>query len=187
MPPSAMMGTPLPERVAGSALVYRLAEQAAQYGWRLFLLGAAPGVADEAAARFQDLYPDLEIAGTYAGSPDMAQNTSIVTFINQSKADLLFVAYGAPNQDKWIARNQEALSTVRLALGVGGSLDFVTGRSQRAPEWVQNLGLEWLYRLIKEPWRWRRMLALPQFTFRVLLSPRSGLRSDPHEVGDDLY
>lgn len=169
---SRWIGTPLPERVAGSELVYRLAEQAAQYGWRLFLLGAAPGVAKEAAARFQAHYPKLLIAGTYAGSPDMAENEHIVSLINDSAADLLFVAYGAPNQDKWIARNREALSTVRLAIGVGGSLDFVTGRSQRAPEWVQQIGLEWLYRLFKEPWRWRRMLALPRFAIRVLTSPR---------------
>lgn len=180
---SRWMGTPLPERVAGSELVYHLAEQAAKYGWRLFLLGAAPGVADDAAVKFQALYPDLQIAGTYAGSPDISQNEAIVSLINQSQADLLFVAYGAPNQDKWIARNQEVLSTVRLAIGVGGSLDFVTGRSRRAPKWLQNLGLEWFYRLIKEPWRWRRMLALPQFAIRVLLNPRGG----PREVRDDLY
>ncbi len=90
-----------------------------------------------------------------------------------SKADMLFVAYGAPKQDKWIARNRESLPTVKLALGVGGSLDFVTGKAHRAPRWVQNLGLEWLHRLLLEPWRWRRMLALPRFAFKVLLTPRS--------------
>ena len=79
----------------------------------------------------------------------------------------------APNQDKWIARNRESLPTVKLALGVGGSLDFVTGKAHRAPRWVQNLGLEWLHRLILEPWRWRRMLALPRFALKVLLTPRS--------------
>jgi N-acetylglucosaminyldiphosphoundecaprenol N-acetyl-beta-D-mannosaminyltransferase len=169
---SRWMGRPLPERVAGSELVYRLAEQAAEQGWRLFLLGAAPGVAEEAAAKFQALYPGLEIAGTYAGSPTESDNEFIVSLINKSKADLLFVAYGAPNQDKWIARNQDVLSTVRLAVGVGGSLDFISGRSKRAPEWVQQLGLEWLYRLMREPWRWRRMLALPRFAVQVLFSPR---------------
>ena len=173
---SRWMGNPLPERVAGSALVYHLAERAARRGWRLFLLGAAPGVAEEAAAKFQALYPGLEIAGTYAGSPAVAENESIVSLINESEADLLFVAYGAPNQDKWIARNREVLPSVRLAIGVGGSLDFVTGRSPRAPEWVQDLGLEWLYRLIREPWRWRRMLALPQFAVRVLINARGGSR-----------
>ncbi len=165
---SRWLGNPLPERVPGSELVYHLAELCAQAGWRLFLLGAAPGVAEAAAAIFQARYPDLIIAGTYAGSPDPAENEAIVQRINDSGAEMLFVAYGAPKQDKWIARNRQALPTVRVAIGVGGSLDFVTGKSIRAPRWVQNLGLEWLHRLIKEPWRWRRMLALPRFVFSVL-------------------
>ncbi|MCI0396284.1 MAG: WecB/TagA/CpsF family glycosyltransferase [Chloroflexi bacterium] len=164
------LGTPLPERVPGSELVYHLARLAAEEGWRLFLLGAGPGVAEEAAAVFQDLYPGLAIAGSYAGSPDPAENEAIVRHINDSAADILYVAYGAPNQDKWIARNREALRTVRMAIGVGGALDFVTGRAARAPRWLQRLGLEWLHRLIREPWRWRRMLALPRFVWRVLVA-----------------
>jgi N-acetylglucosaminyldiphosphoundecaprenol N-acetyl-beta-D-mannosaminyltransferase len=126
-------------------------------------------VAEEAAAIFQTRYPRLIIAGTYAGSPDPAENKAIVQRINDSQAEMLFVAYGAPKQDKWIARNREALPTVRVAIGVGGSLDFVTGRSIRAPRWVQKLGLEWLHRLVKEPWRWRRMLALPRFVLAVVI------------------
>ena len=169
---SRWMGTPLAERVPGSELVYKLAELAAQEGWRLFLLGAGPGIADEAALIFQSKYPDLKIAGSYAGSPDPSEDKLIVQRINNSHADMLFVAYGAPNQDKWIARNRETLLTVRLAIGVGGSLDFVTGQAKRAPRWIQNLGLEWLYRLIQEPWRWRRMLALPHFAIKVLLTPK---------------
>jgi N-acetylglucosaminyldiphosphoundecaprenol N-acetyl-beta-D-mannosaminyltransferase len=163
-----IMGQRLPERVAGSELVYHLAGLAAENGWRLFLLGAGPGVAEAAAAVFQERFPALTIVGTYAGSPDPAENESIVELINDSTADLLFVAYGAPKQDKWIARNRERLTTVRVALGVGGSLDFISGRSVRAPRWLQRLGLEWLYRLVREPWRWRRMLALPHFALRVV-------------------
>ena len=162
---------PLPERIPGSELVYQLAAMCAHENWRLFLLGAAPGIAEEAAAIFQAQYPGLIIAGTYAGSPDPAENDAIVQRINASDADMLFVAYGAPNQDKWIARNRETLQTVRVAIGVGGSLDFVTGKSIRAPRWIQKLGLEWLHRLIKEPWRWRRMLALPRFALAVVISP----------------
>lgn len=170
---SRWMGSPLPERVPGSELVYNLAELAAQEGWRLFLLGAGPGVAEEAAKIFQSKYPELQIAGTYAGSPALAENEVIVRKINDSHADMLFVAYGAPNQDKWIARNRESLPDIKLALGIGGSLDFVVGKSQRAPRWAQDLGLEWLHRLIMEPWRWRRMLALPRFALKVLLTPRT--------------
>jgi N-acetylglucosaminyldiphosphoundecaprenol N-acetyl-beta-D-mannosaminyltransferase len=164
---SRWLKRPLPERVPGSELVYLLAERAAQNGWRLFLLGAAPGVAEQAAAIFQARYPGLIIAGTHAGSPASEENDEIVTRINQSRADLLFVAYGAPQQDKWIARNRDKLSTVRVAIGVGGALDFVTGKAIRAPRWLQRLGLEWLHRLYHEPWRWRRMLALPRFVWRV--------------------
>jgi N-acetylglucosaminyldiphosphoundecaprenol N-acetyl-beta-D-mannosaminyltransferase len=125
-------------------------------------------VAEAAAVILQQRYPGLIIAGTYAGSPDPSENAAIVRRINDSQADMLFVAYGAPRQDKWIARNKESLTAVRLAMGVGGSLDFITGRAVRAPRWLQNLGLEWFYRLIREPWRWRRMLALPRFALKVL-------------------
>lgn len=164
-------GTPLPERVPGSALVYDLAAAAATGGWPLFLLGAAPGVAAQAAQILQQQQPELLIAGTYAGSPAAAENAAIVQRINSSGAQMLFVAYGAPQQDKWIARNREELSSVRLAMGVGGALDFVTGRAARAPQWLQDLHLEWFYRLLREPWRWRRMLALPRFAARTLIVP----------------
>ena len=111
-------GRRLPERVPGSELVYRLAERAAARGWPLFLLGAAPGVAEEAAGVLRGLYPALRVAGTYAGSPDPAENEAIVRRVNDSGAALLFVAYGAPKQDKWIARNRAALPAVRVALSL---------------------------------------------------------------------
>ena len=176
------LGRPFPERVAGSDFVYDLAELAADNGWRLFLLGAAAGVAKKAAELFTARYPGLIIAGTYAGSPDLAENEDIVRRVNESRAELLYVAFGAPNQDKWIARNRRALSSVRVAMGVGGSLDFVAGRATRAPRWIQKLGLEWLHRLVKEPWRWRRMLALPKFAAVILLARAEGRPgSQPHE------
>lgn len=165
---SRRLQRPLPERVAGSEFVYHLAALAAQEGWPLFLLGAAPGVAAAAATALQNRYSTLIIAGTYAGSPDPAENQAIVQRINDGGASLLFVAYGAPRQDKWIARNRHALTGVRVAMGVGGALDFVSGRAVRAPRYLQRLGLEWLHRLYREPWRWRRMLALPQFAWAVL-------------------
>jgi N-acetylglucosaminyldiphosphoundecaprenol N-acetyl-beta-D-mannosaminyltransferase len=164
------LGHPLKERVAGSDLVYALASEAARHGWRLFLLGAAPGVADQVAEIFSAEHPNIQIAGTFPGSPSLEENDDLVQRINQSNADLLFVAYGAPAQDLWISRNRNSLENVRVAIGVGGSLDFITGRAVRAPKWIQQIGLEWFYRLLREPWRWKRMLALPRFTLRVLLS-----------------
>jgi N-acetylglucosaminyldiphosphoundecaprenol N-acetyl-beta-D-mannosaminyltransferase len=162
-------GKRLPERVPGSELVYQLAGRAAERGWPLFLLGAAPGVAEAAARVFCECYTGLVIAGTHAGSPAITENDEIVERVNDSRASLLYVAYGAPQQDKWIERNRRNLAA-RVAIGVGGSLDFVTGRAVRAPQWAQDRGLEWLYRLYKEPWRWRRMLALPRFAAKVLVS-----------------
>jgi N-acetylglucosaminyldiphosphoundecaprenol N-acetyl-beta-D-mannosaminyltransferase len=167
---SRHLGRPATERVAGVDMVRALARFAAGHGMRPFLLGAGPGVAEAAAAALQAENPGLQIAGVYAGSPAPEEEAHIVGLIEAARPDFLFVAYGAPQQDVWIARNQGRLG-VPIAMGVGGTLDFITGKSRRAPRWMQSLGLEWLHRLIMEPWRWRRMLALPLFAYRVLTSP----------------
>lgn len=161
------LGHPLPERVTGSDGVPRIAAQAAQSGWKLFLLGAAPGIAEEAARRLVEKHPTLHIVGTYAGSPAPEEEADIIARVNASGADILFVAYGAPRQDRWIARNRDKL-TVHVAMGVGGTFDFIAGKIPRAPVWMQRLALEWLYRLIQEPRRWRRMLRLPRFVWAVV-------------------
>ncbi|MBI5666775.1 MAG: WecB/TagA/CpsF family glycosyltransferase [Chloroflexi bacterium] len=162
------LGHPLPERVTGSDGVPRIAERAAQTGWRLFLLGAAPGVAEKAAEVLRQQYPGVTIVGTYGGSPAPEEEDAIVERVNASGADILFVAYGAPEQDKWIARNLPRLK-VAMAMGVGGSLDFIAGIVPRAPLWMQRAGLEWLFRLYLQPWRFKRMLRLPRFVLAVLL------------------
>jgi N-acetylglucosaminyldiphosphoundecaprenol N-acetyl-beta-D-mannosaminyltransferase len=162
------LGHPLKERVTGVDTVQRVAELAARKGYRLFLLGAAQGVADLCARRLSDQYPNLQIVGTYSGSPAVEEEDEIVALVQQAKPDVLFVAYGAPQQDKWIARNLERLG-VPLAMGVGGALDFIAGVAVRAPRWTQQLGLEWLHRLYRQPWRWRRMLVLPRFVGLVIL------------------
>lgn len=161
------LGHPLPERVTGVDLVEGVAAVAARQGLRLYLLGAQEGVAAAAAAVLCARYPGLIVAGTYAGSPATAEDDAIVARVNQAQAGILFVAYGAPRQDLWIARNRARLSA-GVAVGVGGAFDFISGRSRRAPRWMQRLGLEWLHRLYHEPWRWRRMLALPRFVWAVL-------------------
>jgi N-acetylglucosaminyldiphosphoundecaprenol N-acetyl-beta-D-mannosaminyltransferase len=159
--------TPLPQRVTGSDGVPIIAARAAERGWKLFFLGAAPGVADQAADILRAQHPGLQIVGTYSGSPARAEEDGLVARINQSGADILFVAYGAPEQDKWIARNTPRLQ-VKMAMGVGGAFDFIAGVLPRAPLGMQRWGLEWLYRLYLQPWRIRRMLRLPRFVLAVL-------------------
>jgi N-acetylglucosaminyldiphosphoundecaprenol N-acetyl-beta-D-mannosaminyltransferase len=163
---SRWLGRPLRQRVSGSDLVPRLAALAAARGWSIFLLGAAPGVAGVAAAKLRAANPTLRIAGTYAGSPSPDEEEAIVARIRAAAPQMLFVAYGAPAQDLWIARNLARLG-VPVAIGVGGTLDFIAGTRRRAPAWVQRVGLEWLYRLWQEPRRWRRMLALPHAAWLV--------------------
>jgi heptosyltransferase-2 len=169
--------TPLLHRVTGSDGVPLIAERAAREGWRLFLLGAAPGVAEQTAEVLGSRYPGLQIAGTFAGSPAAEEEEAIVQLIDQSRADILFVAYGAPRQDKWIARNLPRLR-VAVAMGVGGAFDYISGRAARAPQWMRRAGLEWLHRLWRQPWRWRRMLALPRFALAVFWDGLAGSRRD---------
>jgi N-acetylglucosaminyldiphosphoundecaprenol N-acetyl-beta-D-mannosaminyltransferase len=166
-------GQPLPERITGSDGVPIIAERAAQDGWRIFLLGAAEGVAEKTAAILCEQYPGLKIAGTYSGSPAKEEEDAIVATVNAAHADILFVAYGAPQQDKWIARNLPRLQ-VKMAMGVGGAFDFIAGIVPRAPSWMRRAGVEWLYRLYLQPTRIGRMTRLPRFVLAVLLekSPR---------------
>src|SRR5579883_3041779 len=165
---SRYLKAPVPERITGVDTLVALARRCAAAGYRLYLLGAAPGVAEETARRLQSLAPGLQIAGTYAGSPAPAEEAEIIERVRAARTDVLCVAYGAPAQDLWIARNLARLPAA-LAIGVGGAFDFISGRQRRAPRVMQRLGLEWLYRLYREPWRWRRMLALPRFAVRVVL------------------
>jgi N-acetylglucosaminyldiphosphoundecaprenol N-acetyl-beta-D-mannosaminyltransferase len=161
-----LVGGRFPARVTGSDALDHIAAYAATNGWRLFLLGAAVGIAEKTAAILTERYPDLQIAGTYAGSPAPKDADVIIERINQSDADVLFVAYGAPRQDLWIAQYRDRLQ-VHVALGVGGAFDYVAGVVPRAPGWMCRIGLEWLYRLLRQPSRWRRMLRLPVFLWLV--------------------
>ena len=168
------IGRPTPERVTGTDTLVEIAKLCVNKDYRLYLLGAASGVAEEAATRLQVLAPGLQIAGTYAGSPAPAEEDAIIERVRTAKADILCVAYGAPAQEIWIARNLSRLP-VAVAMGVGGAYDFLSGRQLRAPRAMQSLGLEWLYRLYREPWRWRRMLAIPRFMLLVALKGRTGV------------
>jgi len=154
-------GTPLPERVAGIDLVEQAAALAATQGYSVFLLGAEPGVAHEAAGVLVKRYPGLQIAGTYAppvGPFSVAEEERIVALVRAAQTQMLFVAFGAPRQETWIHRHLIDID-VPVCIGVGGSFNFLAGRCGRAPQWMQRRGLEWAYRLRQDPRRlWRRYL-----------------------------
>jgi N-acetylglucosaminyldiphosphoundecaprenol N-acetyl-beta-D-mannosaminyltransferase len=163
-----LLGTPFKGRATGVALVGRLAEMSAQEGYSLFLLGAEPGVAEEAAQALSSKYPGVKIAGTYAGSPREEDLPEIVAHLTEARPDVLLVAYGAPRQDLWIKEHSRLLPpSIKVAMGVGGVLDYLSGRVPLAPIWIRRVGLEWLYRLIKQPWRWRRIVRV--FAFGLLI------------------
>jgi N-acetylglucosaminyldiphosphoundecaprenol N-acetyl-beta-D-mannosaminyltransferase len=170
-------GIRVPQRVTGSDGVPLLMARAALEGWRVFLLGAAPGVAEKAAQKLRALHPTLQMVGVYAGSPDPAEAEAIIAKINAAQANILLVAYGAPQQDLWINQHRARLQ-VQVAMGIGGTLDFIAGVIPRAPRWMQKIGLEWLYRLYLQPSRWRRMRRLPLF---VCWAWRYGEHSPTHK------
>lgn len=161
-------GVTLAERVTGSDGIYRICEAAARHHWSVYFLGAAPGVAEQTATTLQTRYPGLCVSGWYSGSPGDEEWIAIQKALQTSAPDILFVAYGHPRQDFWIAHHRHELPA-KVAIGVGGAFDFVTGVQQRAPLSWQRLGLEWAYRLLHDPKRWRRMLKLPRFAFLVLV------------------
>jgi N-acetylglucosaminyldiphosphoundecaprenol N-acetyl-beta-D-mannosaminyltransferase len=174
---SRRCATPLPERVAGSDLIFALSRMAAERGYRVFLLGAGPGVADTAAANLCARYPGLQIVGIEAPSIREGEGTdALLTRIQAARPDLLIVALGQPKGERWIFEHYQALG-VPVSVQVGGSLDFAAGRIRRAPRWIQRVGLEWVYRLVLEPRRLsRRYWENGLFLIGQVLSQRSKTR-----------
>jgi N-acetylglucosaminyldiphosphoundecaprenol N-acetyl-beta-D-mannosaminyltransferase len=160
------LGHPLRERVTGSDGIYAIAERCAREGFRLFLLGAGPGVAERVARLLEGRFPRLCVCGALSGSPLPEHECEQAERVRQARADVLLVAYPSAPQEKWIARNL-ARTGASVAMGVGAAFDFCAGVQARAPRWMQRVGLEWFYRLLRQPWRWRRMLALPQAAWWV--------------------
>jgi N-acetylglucosaminyldiphosphoundecaprenol N-acetyl-beta-D-mannosaminyltransferase len=165
------IGHPLPARVAGVDFVQSLAARGAREGWRFFFLGGAPGVADAAGRVLRERFPGFTLAGSHAGSANPSDDTASVEAVRASGAQLLFLAYGGGAEEAWLARNLDRTGAV-IGMGVGGAFDFISGRAERAPRWMRERGVEWVHRLSREPWRWRRMLALPRFVVRVLAEGR---------------
>ena len=157
-------GHGVPERVAGIDLVGRLAERLARAGGALYLLGAAPGVAEEAGRTLRERYPGLAVAGIQDGY--FRDDEPVVAAVAASGATVLLAGLGSPRQEAWMRQHQERLG-VGVGIGVGGSFDVLSGRKTRAPEWMIRLHLEWFYRLACEPSRLGRMMALPRFMVKI--------------------
>jgi len=168
-----LLGGRFRQHVRGTDLVERVAGLAAERGYRMYMLGAAPGVAREAAERLMARHPGLKIVGAEPGSPDAGDDARVGGAITSAgPVHILLVAYGAPAQELWLDRNLDRLG-IPVGIGVGGVFNYLSGRVPRAPGWVQRLELEWLHRLLTEPWRWRRQLALPQFLALAVLTAAS--------------
>ena len=161
---AAMLGTPLKEKTPGIEFAGHLMERMAGEGLSLYLLGAKPGVAEKAAENLRGKYPGLVIAGTHDGY--FQEDAPVVEDIRQSGAACVFVCLGAPKQEFWMAKNGPATGA-RLLCGLGGSLDVFAGTVERAPKFFCDHGLEWFYRLCKEPKRIGRMMKLPLFLVHV--------------------
>jgi N-acetylglucosaminyldiphosphoundecaprenol N-acetyl-beta-D-mannosaminyltransferase len=164
-----LLGQPFRGRVTGVALTHALAKRSAESGLRLFLLGAAPGIAEAAAAKLRTLYPGVNIVGCWAGEAGTSGDNESLVKIREAHPQIILVAYGMLKQDWWAVRNLKD-SGAAISIGVGGVLDYLSGRAKLAPRWMRRTGLEWLYRLGREPKRWRRIFtAVPYFGSVVLL------------------
>jgi len=157
---SKIIGDPMQGRVTGVGFAQALAAALAKTGGTLYLLGAKPGVAEKAAEKLLETYPGLKIAGTHDGY--FKEAGPVVEAINEARPDALLVCLGAPKQE-YFMEEHDSLLEVPVMAGLGGSMDVLAGNVQRAPEFYQKHGLEWLYRLVKEPQRWRRMIKLPLY------------------------
>lgn len=160
-----ILGTPIVERVAGFDLLTALLEKASQQGHRVYFLGAKEDILKSAVQNVQKKYPAIQIVGSRNGYFDFS-DSSVIESIQATQPDMVFVALGFPKQEQWIQHYLDTASK-GLLMGVGGSFDVLSGKSKRAPKVFIDLNIEWLYRLIKQPTRLKRMLVLPQFLLEV--------------------
>lgn len=165
---SRLKGGHLPERVTGCDLLFKLLEAGNHKKWSFYFLGADDATSKRAAEVISQTYPNVSILGRHHGFFKQEDDARIVQEIQSLAPDFLIVALGAPYAERWIHKYKSKLNA-KIAIGVGGSLDVIAGKVKRAPEVWQKLHAEWLYRLIKQPSRWRRQLILPRFAIRALL------------------
>jgi len=166
------LGMPVRSKVSGVDLAARCCALSAEKGWRLFFFGAAPGVAATAAACMQERFPGANIVGFRDGFFKPEEEPHVVEQIRAARPDILLVALGIPKQEKFIDRNRAALG-IPVSIGVGGTLDVFSGTVKRAPVWMQNVGLEWLYRLAANPKKISKVALLPRFALMTLRAPRT--------------
>jgi len=164
-------GNEVRERVAGFDLTQRLLAEAAIKGYRVYFFGAGPGIAEQAKQTAEARYPGIHIVKTRDGYFTEADEAEIIEDIVSMQPHILLAALGVPKQEKWLMRNLNKLQ-VPVAIGVGGTLDVMAGTVKRAPLWMQQANLEWLYRLLKQPQRAIRMLALPRFVLKVIMDKK---------------
>lgn len=157
---------PLSEKISGSDFIWDIAKFAAKNNHKLFLLGAAPTIAERTALKLQTDILGLRVGGVHSGRAE--EYESIIEAINKSRADILLVAFGAPKQEKWLSTHLKK-TCCKIGIGLGGSFDFIAGIQTRAPRWVQNIGFEWLYRLAKDPGRIKRQSAVPKMMWLTLI------------------
>jgi N-acetylglucosaminyldiphosphoundecaprenol N-acetyl-beta-D-mannosaminyltransferase len=164
-----LAGDRLREHVQGTDLVLMLAAATAPFGARWYLLGGAGDSAERTAQALTDQFPGLVIAGFAPGSPSPSDDSVVRAAVSAAgPIDVLLVAYGAPKQERWLDRNLASLE-IPVGIGVGGVFNYLSGAVPRAPGWLRRLHLEWLHRLVTQPWRWRRQLALPRFAWLALV------------------
>lgn len=163
------LGHEVPERVAGFDLYCNLLKLAGEQGYKLYFFGGAPGVAEAAKEKAEEWHPGIQVVGCRNGYFKEADEAQIIEDINASGAQMLFVALGAPKQEKWLAKYRAELKP-HILMGIGGSFDVLAGKMERAPKWMQDASLEWAFRLYKQPSRFMRMLALPKFVLKVMFS-----------------
>lgn len=161
------LGNEVPERVAGFDLYNQLLKLSADKGYKAYFFGGAPGVAEAAKNKAEELYPGVQIVGCRNGYFNETEEEAIIKEINDAAPDMLFVALGAPKQEKWLVKYRNQLKP-RILMGIGGSFDVLAGKMERAPKWMQEASLEWAFRLYKQPSRFMRMLALPKFVLKVI-------------------
>ncbi|MBW7475015.1 WecB/TagA/CpsF family glycosyltransferase [Paenibacillus oenotherae] len=164
---ASRIGEPVAERVAGFDLMHQLLGVGQSRGWRVYLLGSSQTVIEITAKKLQEQYPGIIIAGYHNGFFGPEDDASVIQQIRDSKPDMLFVARAVDTQEPWIGRYKDQLA-VPIMMGVGGTFDIIAGVLKRAPRIVQKLRLEWLYRLLKQPTRYKRMYALPKFVVKVM-------------------